>query len=471
MSGHIQVDHLLRRKPEREQHEAGRAPRAARSPRGSPASLDRPEGSRRGPHGLRHLKLTGLCLVAVLSMSMALSATASASKQVWEQCSEGGSVTKYTEHQCKAASGTGKWEWNEVAGTEEVRIKGSLRLKDTKTLLGTLEIECYSESVGVVGPGKLGKITEVKITAAHCKAIKVCEEVKKAEARDLPWQIELYETEAKQFAKLTGDGSGEPGWKGECKVVIGTQTDECLAESGKPESLLLENKLTSSELLVSAAFQHSRKFKCSQGGAEAGEITGTLAILKVNGSGLRTGSGGGVAAKPTSLTTSLSGEGKSEEEIEVVEGANVSDSATLSGTNASKATGTVKYYVYADPECTELLKEAGTVTVAGESVPASSKESLPAGTYYWQAVYSGDASNQGSTSACGAEIMVVAAAVTTSLSGEGQSGEEIEVEEKNAVKDTATLYGEHTSTAAGTVKYDVYSEKECKTCSSTKPAK
>ena len=110
MSGHIQVDHLLRRKPEREQHEAGRAPRAARSPRGSPASLDRPEGSRRGPHGLRHLKLTGLCLVAVLSMSMALSATASASKQVWEQCSEGGSVTKYTEHQCKAASGTGKWE-------------------------------------------------------------------------------------------------------------------------------------------------------------------------------------------------------------------------------------------------------------------------------------------------------------------------------------------------------------------------
>ena len=119
-----------------------------------------------------------------------------------------------------------------------------------------------------------------------------------------------------------------------------------------------------------------------------------LAILKVNGSGLRTGSGGGVAAKPTSLTTSLSGEGKSEEEIEVVEGANVSDSATLSGTNASKATGTVKYYVYADPECTELLKEAGTVTVAGESVPASSKESLPAGTYYWQAVYSGDGSNQ-----------------------------------------------------------------------------
>ena len=27
-------------------------------------------------------------------------------------------------------------------------MKGSLRLKDTKTLLGTLEIECYSESVG-----------------------------------------------------------------------------------------------------------------------------------------------------------------------------------------------------------------------------------------------------------------------------------------------------------------------------------
>ena len=60
--------------------------------------------------------------------------------------------------------------------------------------------------------------------------------------------------------------------------------------------------------------------------------------------------------------------------------------------------------------------------------------------------------------------------MTTSLSGEGQSGEEIEVKETEAVKDTATLYGEHTSTAAGTVKYDVYSEKECKT-PSKKPAK
>jgi lysophospholipase L1-like esterase len=468
MLGHIDLDKLLlEREPEREQHEARGKLAAAGSPRGSPAPLDRldrPARPRRGLRGTGQLQLIGLSLLAALAMSMALAATASATKQVWEQCSEGGSVTKYTEHQCKAASGTGKWEWNEISGTEGVRLKGTLRLKDTKVpVLGTAEIECNGESAGVVGPGKLGKITEVKITATHCKAIKVCEEVKAFEARDLPWQAELYESEGKQHDKLIGDGKGEPGWKIECKTALGTQTDECLTETEKPESVLLENKLTNGELLVLATFQHLRKAKCSQGGAEAGEVTGGLAISKTNGSGLRTGSGGGVAATPSSLTTSLSGEGKSEEELEVVEGAEMSDSATLSGTNASKATGTVKYYIYSNSECTDLLKEAGTVTVSGKSVPASSKETLSVGTYYWQAVYSGDETNQASTSTCGTEIAVVTAAVTTSLSGEGQTSEEIEVKETEAVKDTATLYGEHTSKATGKVKYKIYSDNECKT--------
>jgi hypothetical protein len=472
MSGHIEVDHLLEHQSEREQREAHGEPATAWSPRGSPARSKRPGRLLRGTG---RLCLAGLCLVAVFVVGMAVSAgTASAAKQVWEQCSEGGSVTKYTEHQCKAASSTGKWEWNEIAGTEEVRLKGTLRFKDTKVpVLGTAEVECNGESAGVVGPGKLGKITEVKITATHCKGIKVCEEVKSFEARDLPWQTELYETEGKQFNKLIGDGKGEPGWKVECKTSIGTQTDECLTESEKPESLLLENKLTNGELLVLATFQHLRKAKCSQGGAEAGEITGSIGILKTNGTGLRTGSGGGVAATPTSLTTTLSGEGKEGETITVLEDSKVKDKATLSGTNASTATGTVTYRVYSDSKCEHEVAKAGEVTVTSGSVPASNEEELEGGkAYYWQASYSGDSKNEASTSACGSEISSVKAktSLSTILSGEGKEGTEIEVLGGVKVTDQATLTGVNSSSAGGKAVYKVYSDSKCEKLA-TEPAK
>ena len=165
---------------------------------------------------------------------------------------------------------------------------------------------------------------------------------------------------------------------------------------------------------------------------------------------------------PTSLSTSLSGAGHSGKEIEVGETEAVTDTATLSGTHASAATGYVKYDVYSDSECKELVAEAGDESVTGGSVPKSEEETLPVGTDYWQASYFGDEANHGSTNACGPEISIVTAPVTTSLSGEGQSGDEIEVEETEAVKDTATLHGPHASKATGKVTYRVYSDSACK---------
>jgi GDSL-like Lipase/Acylhydrolase family len=165
----------------------------------------------------------------------------------------------------------------------------------------------------------------------------------------------------------------------------------------------------------------------------------------------------------TTIATKLSGEGKEGSELDVTQGAVVKDAATLSGTNVSTATGTVKYLLYSDLECKDLVAEAGEVTVSGEAVPASSSKTLSEGAYYWQAVYSGDALHVGSTSACGSETALVAPAVTTSLSAEGQSGEELEVLEGAGVSDTATLHGEHASIATGKLTYDVYSDDECKT--------
>jgi lysophospholipase L1-like esterase len=165
----------------------------------------------------------------------------------------------------------------------------------------------------------------------------------------------------------------------------------------------------------------------------------------------------------TSLTTSLAGEGQSGESVTVGEEVPVHDTATLSGSNASKASGTVKYDVYSDSECENLVAEAGAVTVTSGSVPASSEEKLKAGTYYWQATYSGDSNNRGSTSTCGSEFAVVTPPLTASLAGEGQSGEEVGVLEGSGVSGDATLRDEHAATAGGTVKYKVYSDKECKT--------
>jgi hypothetical protein len=120
-----------------------------------------------------------------------------------------------------------------------------------------------------------------------------------------------------------------------------------------------------------------------------------------------------IPPQPTTLTTSQTSG--------AVIGANLAipdntvgetDEATLSGTNAATATGTVKYSLYSDKTCsTSDVVTSSTATVAGGSVPASSPvtEKLKAGrTYYWQAVYSGDQFNAASTSTCGSEKLTVA---------------------------------------------------------------
>ncbi|HEY1515049.1 MAG TPA: hypothetical protein VGF91_01440 [Solirubrobacteraceae bacterium] len=116
---------------------------------------------------------------------------------------------------------------------------------------------------------------------------------------------------------------------------------------------------------------------------------------------------------PTTTSTSLSGGGQSGASISVPESTAVSDTATLSGANASTATGTVTYSVYSDSGCTTAVS-AGTaqsITTPG-TPPASSAVTLGApGTYYWQASYSGDSANAASMSTCGSEVETVTSPV------------------------------------------------------------
>jgi uncharacterized repeat protein (TIGR01451 family) len=169
-------------------------------------------------------------------------------------------------------------------------------------------------------------------------------------------------------------------------------------------------------------------------------------------------------ANPSIATTLVAGEAASAH-LTLPIGTSVHDTATLTGAT-SDAGGTVTYTVYTNSSCSLGAQAAGTVTVTNGVVPASNDIVFnAAGTYYWQAAYSGDANNNGATSNCLDETVTISTnpvTINTSLSGQGQEGAEITVQINNTVTDSATLTGA-TANAGGTVTYTVFSDDACET--------
>jgi uncharacterized repeat protein (TIGR01451 family) len=88
------------------------------------------------------------------------------------------------------------------------------------------------------------------------------------------------------------------------------------------------------------------------------------------------------------------------------------------GFSPSAFVATVTYTVYSDSACTLNPRDAGTKTVVAGTVPDSDTLTFnSAGTFYWQAVYSGDANNDAASSDCASEALVVSA-----LGGGGGGG-------------------------------------------------
>ncbi len=136
----------------------------------------------------------------------------------------------------------------------------------------------------------------------------------------------------------------------------------------------------------------------------------------------------------------------------VTVGATVHDSATLAGATAN-AGGTVTYTVYTDSACTQNSQDAGTKTVTNGAVPDSNAVTFnSAGDFYWQAVYSGDANNNGATSECTSEHLVV-----------NKNKSAISTAQNLLPNDDATLSG-LTSNGGGTVTFNLYSPSDA-TCS------
>jgi hypothetical protein len=243
-------------------------------------------------------RTAGLCLVAMITMGMALAGSASAAP-LWLLCLEGSaSTSKYSSGQCTKTEAGGKWESVALGSkSDTVRIVGlTLRLTDLKTSVGKSTIKCdgvESEGEGYIYTEKHGIINtaEVKNAKTNCERVEGgCKagEVEKVKGADLPWLTELFETEGKFLTKIGGTGKGEPGWEITCKTLEGSKTDVCLSESTeKREGVELTNKVsTSGVLLVLGTFEKARKAKCSLGTAESGEVEGQIAILLNSGNGL-----------------------------------------------------------------------------------------------------------------------------------------------------------------------------------------
>jgi hypothetical protein len=213
----------------------------------------------------------------------------------------------------------------------------------------------------------------------------------------------------------------------------------------------------------------------------AGDTSGTVNFIKPLAPGSSTYFSLEEALTPadflplTTVSTSLTGGGQSGTSISVPSGTAVTDTATLTGTSATMATGTVTYNIYSDATCTSLALTgtAQTITTVGTLPPSPPATLTTPGTYYWQASYSGDSNNSPSSSTCGSsgEVETVTQLVPeptrlkTLLVGRGRHGlalggswrhDTVTVFAGTPLTDTATLTGTNATLATGTVNYTIY---------------
>ena len=91
------------------------------------------------------------------------------------------------------------------------------------------------------------------------------------------------------------------------------------------------------------------------------------------------------------------------------------DRATVTGANATSATGTMTFGLFSKSSCaaSSQVFNGGTSAVTGGVAfsPGVAKVLAP-GTYYWQALYSGNATNVPAASACGSEVLTIVPAAS-----------------------------------------------------------
>ena len=136
------------------------------------------------------------------------------------------------------------------------------------------------------------------------------------------------------------------------------------------------------------------------------------------------------------------------------------DTSALSNFAPGGTSGTVTYTVYSDNSCTTAVQSGGTVNIneANGAVPQSNILTFnTAGTFYWQATFSGDSNNAGASSSCTSEVVNVAKASPTL--GTTLNANPITVGGSDF--DTAALSGFASGGTGGTVTYTAYTNSTC----------
>src|SRR3989442_958191 len=147
-----------------------------------------------------------------------------------------------------------------------------------------------------------------------------------------------------------------------------------------------------------------------------------------------------------SITTALSPNS-------IVVGNSAADTATVTG--GTTPTGTVTFSVYSDSICTGTVVATKTVPLASGSAGPVRVVFNSTGTFNWQAVYNGDASNNIASSACGTETLTVGKAAP--IAAESLSATTIIV--GNSASANATVSGGFSP--GGTVTFSVFTGSSC----------
>ena len=146
-------------------------------------------------------------------------------------------------------------------------------------------------------------------------------------------------------------------------------------------------------------------------------------------------------------------------------GASAYDTATVTASGTVVATGTVSYTFYTNGDCSGAGSSAGTVTLTSTgAVPNSNTEGpLAAGSYSFNATYSGDSNYLGSTSPCepfsvakgssSIATVVFDPSISAPWSGAETAGA--------SAYDTATVTTSDAIVATGTVTYTFFTNGVC----------
>jgi hypothetical protein len=119
-----------------------------------------------------------------------------------------------------------------------------------------------------------------------------------------------------------------------------------------------------------------------------------------------------------SITTTLAGGGHTGSKITVTEGTAVTDTVTVTAPGGAPVSGRITYAAYTGSDCQggiiSGLGEGGLTTGVG---PSTNPLTLPRGTYYFEAFYSGSPELASAATRCGEEVLTVVAPSTPKSTG------------------------------------------------------